>query len=269
MSVVDCGTDAYAGLGTFILAASIDSTQCLRGPHTSFTTTLLVMWERHHRTDLGCGHHRGVLRLVHRLSDMLLSPSSCSRLLPFALLSVLLTSVTPLQTLIPAFPEGCPYIAENCTRLELLPVQRTDSCHQNIAAGFAQEVAAADDAQVCHCCIAFLCHCCIAFLCHCSAYQPLRSPIIVSETSWSSLRCRVSTWSFMVRYTESRSLSKYFLLDSAFTRSVQSFLLADESYHVLLCITHWLHHQAELGLLSTFPCSPCLSMTTHSSHIVL
>ncbi|KAL0045781.1 hypothetical protein WJX82_004200 [Trebouxia sp. C0006] len=78
---------------------------------------------------------------------MLLSSSSCSRLLPFALLSVLLTSVAPSQTLIPAFPEGCPYIAENCTQLELLPVQRTDSCHQSIAAGFAQEIAAADDAQ--------------------------------------------------------------------------------------------------------------------------
>ena len=141
---------------------------------------------------------------------------SCrSRLLPVALLSVFLTSVTPTQTLIPAFPEGCPYIAENCTRLELLPVQRTDSCHQNIAAGFAEEIAAADDAQVCRCFIAFLRHRC--------AYQALKNPVTVSETSWSTLCCRVSTWSFMVRPTQ--SLSRYCLLDS-----VQSFLRANEPY---------------------------------------
>ena len=120
-----------------------------------------------------------------------------SRLLPVALLSVFLTSVTPTQTLIPAFPEGCPYIAENCTQLELLPLQRTDSCHQNIAAGFAQEIAAADDAQVCARCV--------AFLRYCSAYQILESPVTVSETSWSTLCCRVSTWSFMVRATQSLS----------------------------------------------------------------
>jgi len=136
---------------------------------------------------------------------MLLSPSSCSRLLLVALLSVFQTSVAPTLTLIPAFPEGCPYIAENCTRLELLPVQRTDSCHQNIATGFAQEIAAADDAQVCHCCI--------AFLRHCSTYQPSKSPVTVSATIWSILRCRVLTWSFMVRPTQ--NLSRYLLLDSA------------------------------------------------------
>jgi len=191
------GTDA--GLGTFILAASIDSTQCLRGSQTSFSHSNVAghVGATSLNGPIGCGHHRGVLRLVHRPSDMLLSSSSCSRLLPFALLSVLLTSVAPSQTLIPAFPEGCPYIAENCTQLELLPLQRTDSCHQNIAAGFAQEIAAADDAQVCARCV--------AFLRYCSAYQILESPVTVSETSWSTLCCRVSTWSFMVRATQSLS----------------------------------------------------------------
>ena len=57
--------------------------------------------------------------------------------------------VVASQTLIPAFAEGCPYIGGNCTTLELLPVPRNDTCHQNIAADIAQEVAAADAAQVC------------------------------------------------------------------------------------------------------------------------
>ena len=204
-------------------------------------------------TSLSCGHHRGVLRFVHRPSDMLLSPSSSSRLLPIALLSVFLTSVTPSQTLIPAFPEGCPYIAENCTRLELLPVQRTDSCHQNIAAGFAQEIAAADDAQVCHCCI--------AFLRHCSECQPLKSPVTVSKTSWSTLCCRVLTWSFMVRPTQ--SLSRYFLLDSALEVSKALDWLTDSTsasvQHDTLAGA-----PARAGSFESVPCSSCQPHTIHT-----
>lgn len=52
------------------------------------------------------------------------------------------------QTLIPSFPEGCPYIDTSCTRVELLPTRRNDTCHQDIALGFTQDVAAADEQQV-------------------------------------------------------------------------------------------------------------------------
>ena len=62
--------------------------------------------------------------------------------------AVLVTLAAASQTLIPSFPEGCPYIDTSCTRVELLPIKRNDTCHQNIAAGFAQEVAAADALQV-------------------------------------------------------------------------------------------------------------------------
>lgn len=53
------------------------------------------------------------------------------------------------QTLIPSFPEGCPYIDTSCIRVELLPTRRNDTCHQDIALGFIQDVAAADEQQVC------------------------------------------------------------------------------------------------------------------------
>ena len=56
--------------------------------------------------------------------------------------------VVTAQTLIPSFPKGCPYIATSCTRVELLPTKRNDSCHQDIATGFSQDVAAADEQQV-------------------------------------------------------------------------------------------------------------------------
>ncbi len=148
---VDCGTAALS----WVLELVLERSSWLHRQHSQTSFFYNNIAGHVGATSLSCGHHRGVFRFVHRPSDMLLSPSSSSRLLPVALLSVFLTSVTPSQTLIPAFPEGCPYIAENCTRLELLPVQRADSCHQNIAAGFAQEIAAADDAQVCHCCNAF------------------------------------------------------------------------------------------------------------------
>ena len=68
---------------------------------------------------------------------MLLSSGTCLLLLLSVLLSFIL--VTATETLIPSIAEGCPYIAENCTQLELLPVPRNDSFHQNIAASFAQK----------------------------------------------------------------------------------------------------------------------------------
>ena len=63
-------------------------------------------------------------------------------------LASLVVNATASPVLIPSFPEGCPYIDTSCTRVELLPIKRNDTCHQNIAAGFAQDVAAADAQQV-------------------------------------------------------------------------------------------------------------------------
>lgn len=65
-----------------------------------------------------------------------------------ACLAIFVVTATAAQTLIPSFPEGCPYIDTSCTRLELLPTRRNDTCHQDIATGFTREVAAADEKQV-------------------------------------------------------------------------------------------------------------------------
>ena len=63
-------------------------------------------------------------------------------------LATFVVTATAAQTLIPSFPEGCPYIDTSCTRVELLPTRRNDTCHQDIATGFTQDVAAADEQQV-------------------------------------------------------------------------------------------------------------------------
>ena len=65
-----------------------------------------------------------------------------------ACLAIVVVTATAAQTLSPSFPEGCPYIDTSCTRVELLPARRNDTCHQDIATGFTQEVAAADEQQV-------------------------------------------------------------------------------------------------------------------------
>ena len=78
-----------------------------------------------------------------------LTAAAAAPLMGFALLVTCLSTATAIPTLIPAnAADACPYIAENCTQLELLPVERNDTCHRSIAAGFAQEIAAADTNQV-------------------------------------------------------------------------------------------------------------------------
>lgn len=74
--------------------------------------------------------------------------SSQGGVLSFACLAIFVVGATANQTLIPAQAIGCPYIDTSCTRVELLPSRRNDTCHQDIASGFSQEVAAADEQQV-------------------------------------------------------------------------------------------------------------------------
>lgn len=64
------------------------------------------------------------------------------------LIGSLAVTATAEQTVIPSFPEGCPYIDTSCTRVELRPIRRNDTCHQEIASGFSQDVAVADEQQV-------------------------------------------------------------------------------------------------------------------------
>lgn len=74
--------------------------------------------------------------------------SSQGAALTAASLTIFVVSATATQTLIPAEATGCPYIVTSCTRVELLPSRRNDTCHQDIASGFSQDVAAADEQQV-------------------------------------------------------------------------------------------------------------------------
>ena len=50
--------------------------------------------------------------------------------------------------LLPNVSEGCPYIPEDCTKLELEPVPRADSCHQQEGSHLSQQVQAADAVNV-------------------------------------------------------------------------------------------------------------------------
>lgn len=68
--------------------------------------------------------------------------------LTVACLTIIVVTATAAQTLIPARSEGCPYIDTSCTRVELLPTRRIDTCHQEISSGFSQDVASADEQQV-------------------------------------------------------------------------------------------------------------------------